>query len=204
MEQGKVEKLRQKIISDAEAEAGKIAAEAEAQAGAVLGEARVEADRIAAESRERAESEAKEHIRRQISLRELEARNALLGEKGKMIEEVFEKALDDLRRKDREGGYSLTRDLLFKAIESGDEEIILSPEDRQGITSSFLASLNDELRKQGKRGEIKLAEDTREIRGGFVLRHGRTEINSSFETLLAMLRDEVETEVANILFGESK
>lgn len=204
MEQGKVEKLKHKIISDAEAEAGKITGEGEAQAKTILAEAQTQADRIAAESKARAESEAKEHIRRQLSLRELAARNALLGEKGKVIEEVFEKALEELRRRDREGGYSLTRALLLKAIESGDEEIIVSPEDRQAITPAFLESINGELRKAGKRAEITLAEDTRQIRGGFVLRRGRVEINASFETLLTMLRDEVETDVAGILFGESQ
>jgi V/A-type H+-transporting ATPase subunit E len=204
MEQGKVEKLKHKIISDAEAEAGRITGEGEAQAKTILAEAQAEVDRIGAESKARAESEAAEHIRRQLSLRELAARNALLGEKGKMIEEVFEKALAELRRRDREGGYLLTRDLLLKAIESGDEEIIVSPEDRQAVTPAFLDSINGELRKAGKRAEVTLAEDTRAIRGGFILRRGQVEINASFETLLAMLRDEVETDVAGILFGESQ
>jgi V/A-type H+-transporting ATPase subunit E len=121
-----------------------------------------------------------------------------------VIDEVYEQALEELRRRDREGGYALTRDLLFKAIESGDEEIIVSPDDRQAITPAFLESINGELRKAGKRAEVKLAEDTREIRGGFILRRGQVETNSSYETLLAMLRDEVETEVAAVLFGESK
>jgi V/A-type H+-transporting ATPase subunit E len=204
MEQGKIEKLKHKIVSDAEAEAGRITGEGEAQAKTILAEVQAEVDRITAEFKVRAEGEAKEHIRRQVSLRVLAARNALLAEKGKMIEEVFEKALEEIRHRDREGGYSLTRALLLKAIETGDEEIIVSPEDRQAITRAFLESLNGELRKAGKRAEVKLAEDARKIRGGFVLRRGQVEINSSFETLLAMLRDEVETEVAGILFGDNK
>jgi V/A-type H+-transporting ATPase subunit E len=202
MEYGKVDKLKAKIISDAEAGARKITEEAEAQAGTIRAEAEAEVEKIGAEVQARAGSEAKEHIRRQVSLRELEAKKAILAEKGRIMEEVFGKALEELRRRDREGGYGLTKELMLRAIETGDEEIIVAPDDRKGMTPSFIGSINDELRKAGKRAEIKLADDTRQIRGGFILRRGRVESNSSFETLLTMLRDDVETEVAGILFGK--
>ena len=203
MEYGKVDRLKAKIISDAEAGARKITEEAQAQASTIRAEAEAEVKKIGAEVQARAASDAKEHIRRQVSLRELEAKKAILAEKGRVMEEVFGQALEELRRRDREGDYGLTRDLLLKAIETGDEEIIVAPEDREGITPSFIESINAELRKAGKRAEIKLADDTRAIRGGFILRRGRAETNSSFETLLTMLRDDVETEVAGILFGKS-
>lgn len=203
MEHGKVERLRQKIISDAEAEARKIIAEGEAEAETVRNRAQAEVDKVTAEFRARAEAEAREHIRRRVSLRDLEARNALLAEKGKVIDEVFAKALEELRRRDRDGGYSITRDLLLKAIQTGDEEIIVSPEDRKAIGGAFLAALNAEIKKSGQRGEITLSPETRQIKGGFILRRGRAETNSSFETLLSMVRDDVETEVAGILFKES-
>jgi V/A-type H+-transporting ATPase subunit E len=201
MEQGKVRKLKQKIIGDAEAEAAKIIQEARDQAKSILKEAEAEAAKIDSDFSARAEAEAKEHLRRQISLRELEARKAVLAEKGKIIEEVFEQVLEDLRRRDREGGYSMTRDLLLKAVEVGDEELILSREDSEAIGNSFLVGLNKQLKAMGKRGEITLSQETRDIKGGFVLVRGRREVNSSFETILSMIRDEVETEVSGILFG---
>jgi V/A-type H+-transporting ATPase subunit E len=203
MEYGKVDKLKAKIISDAEAQAHGIVEEGQAEADAVRAEAQAEIDKINAEARAHAESEAKEHIRRQVSLRQLEAKKAVLAEKGKVMEEVFGKALAELRGRDREGSYGLTKELLLKAIETGDEEVIVASDDRGGLTPSFIESINAELSKAGKRAEIKLGDETREIQGGFILRRGRTEINSSFETLLTMLRDDVETEVAKILFGES-
>jgi V/A-type H+-transporting ATPase subunit E len=204
MEQGKAAKLRQKITGDAEAEASKIVEEGTSEAKAILDAAQDEADKISSDFRVKAEAEAKEYVRRQVSLRELEARKAVLTEKGKVIDQVFDQVLDELRRRDRDGGYSLTRDLLLKAIEVGDEEIIVSPEDRGSISGSFLKDLNKELTTTGRRGEVTLSEETRNIRGGFVLRRGRTESNSTFETLLSMLRDDVETEVAGLLFGEDK
>lgn len=199
---GKAEKLKQKILRDAEAEARKLLEEGEAEAGSIRGEAKAEADEIASGYRARAKADAEEHIRRQTSLRELEARKAILAEKGRLIEGVFEKVLEGVREKDRAGGYRFTRDLLMKAIETGSEEIIVAPDDRKAIKGSFIDSLNAELVKAGKKGEITLSDETRNIRGGFILRRGRVEINSRFDTLLTMLRDDVETEVAGILFGE--
>jgi V/A-type H+-transporting ATPase subunit E len=201
MESGKAEKLRQKIIADAEAEAGKIIDEGREQAGKIKAEADAEVARIASDFGRRAKAQAAELIRRQISLRELEARKAILTEKGNLIDEVFAKALGELRQRDRRGGYALTRGLLLGAIEVGDEEIILSPDDRSAIGSSFVEDLNKDLLKAGKRGEVRISSETRDISGGFVLRRGRAETNGSFNTLLAMLRDEIETEIAGILFG---
>jgi V/A-type H+-transporting ATPase subunit E len=200
---GKAEKLKQKILNDAEAEARKIIEEGEAEARGITDQARAEAEKAASEYHAKAEADAAEHIRRKTSLRELEARKAVLAEKGRLIEEVYDKVLESLREKDRAGGYALTRDLLLKAVETGTEEIIVAPEDRKAIDKSFVDGLNAELVKAGKKGQLTLSEETREIRGGFILKRGRAESNSSFDTLLTMLKDDVETEVADILFGEA-
>ena len=200
---GKAEKLKQKILSDGEAEARKILQEGEAEAGLIRDEAQAEADKAASQYHAKADADAAEHIRRQTSLRELEARKAVLAEKGRLIEEVFDKVLKSLREKDRAGGYGLTRDLLLKEIETGTEEIIVAPDDRKAIDKAFIDGINAEILKAGKKGEITLSDETKDIRGGFILRRGRVELNSSFDTLLTMLRDDVETEVSTILFGET-
>jgi len=200
---GKAEKLKQKILSDAEAEARKILQEGEAEARGIRDEAHAEADKATSEYHAKADADAAEHIRRQTSLRELEARKAVLAEKGRLMEAVFDKVLESLRKKDRAGGYGLTRDLLLKTIETGTEEIIVSPDDRKAIDKAFIDGINAEAVKAGKKGEITLSDETRNIRGGFILRRGRADSNSSFDTLLTMLKDDVETGVAGILFGET-
>ena len=204
MQEDKIEKLRQKIIKDAEDQAARTIGEGEAEAQTILEDAKNQVAGIRADFEARAKAEAEEHIRRQLSLRELEARKAILAEKWRVIDEVFGRALEELRRRDLEGGYSLTKELLLKAIEVGDEEIIMSPEDGQAIGNSFLKDINSKLKAVGKRGEVTLSEQTRDIKGGFILVRGRSEVNSSFQTILSMIRDEVETEVAGILFGQIK
>ena len=50
---------------------------------------------------------------------------------------------------------------------------------------------------------LTLAEDTRPMKGGFILRDGRVEANCAFETLVRLQRTEMAGEVAKVLFGES-
>ncbi len=203
MEQAKAQRLRDRILRDAEEEARKIVAEGEAERGSIVAEAEAKAEEIVKAAEVRAAEEAKEHIRRQVSIRELDARKAVLGEKGVFMDKVFDKAMAELRRKDVESGYSLTKALLLKEIRTGDEEIVLSPEDKQKLGGRFLDDLNRELEAKGLKGDVKIAEDTRPMKGGFVLRSGRRETNATFESMLSVLRDEVELEVSDALFEEA-
>ena len=49
---------------------------------------------------------------------------------------------------------------------------------------------------------LTLSEETRPIRGGFVMVDGDVEINCAFETLIQLQREKLEREVARVLFGE--
>jgi V/A-type H+-transporting ATPase subunit E len=200
MEQSKVHRLTGRIIHDAEEEARTIVAGGEAEAKNILDDAAARAEEISKRAESRAEEEAAEHVRRQVSIRELDARKAVLAEKGRLIDAVFEKAIDELRRKDVESGYSLTKSLLLKVVETGDEEIVLSPEDRKHVGGEFIADLNKKLREKGRKGEVTLAADTRPMRGGFILRSGRKETNATFESMLSVIRDEAELEISDVLF----
>ena len=50
-------------------------------------------------------------------------------------------------------------------------------------------------------GLLTLSEETRPIRGGFILVDGPVEVNCSFETLLRIQREKLEKPAAEILFG---
>ena len=48
---------------------------------------------------------------------------------------------------------------------------------------------------------LTLAEETRDIEGGFILRDGNVEFNCAFETQLRVLRESMAADVAAILFA---
>jgi len=204
MEQGKAQRLRDRITKDAEAEARRILAEGEAEADRIKAEANARARETIKQAEARAADEAREHIRRQISIRELDARKAVLAEKGELMDNAFEKAMQQLRRRDVESDYALTRSLLLKVIIAGDEVIVFSPEDKERIGESFLNGLNRELKQRGLKGEVRVADDTRPMSGGFMLRSGRKEINVTFESMLGQIRDETEIEISDTLFKEAR
>ena len=49
-------------------------------------------------------------------------------------------------------------------------------------------------------GLLTLSEETRPIKGGFIMVDGDIEVNCAFETLVRLQREKLEKEVAGVLF----
>jgi V/A-type H+-transporting ATPase subunit E len=65
-----------------------------------------------------------------------------------------------------------------------------------------LAEVNDALRAAGKSGNLRLSDETRRFSGGVVLVGKNVELNCTFDSTLKLIRDDIEPEVAAILFGQ--
>lgn len=195
------EKITAKILADAQAEAQKIGEEAQKRAKEIISRAKREVGQIREEAQKEAQAQAVEEKKRVLSRAEMEVKRGSLKEKQVLIGKVFELALQ--RVEGMKGGeYSkLMEDLLLKAVEDGDEEVIISEETKGKLGGGFLERVNQRLRTGGKKGEISLAEERRQIGSGFILRKGKKEVNCSFESLLGSKREELEGEVARILFS---
>jgi V/A-type H+-transporting ATPase subunit E len=50
--------------------------------------------------------------------------------------------------------------------------------------------------------KLTLAEETKEMLGGFILRQGSVEINCTVDIMLELIRGEAAMEVAKVLFEE--
>ncbi|MDF2591074.1 MAG: H+transporting two-sector ATPase subunit [Clostridia bacterium] len=195
-----VEKIKEKILQDSEAKAEAIVSDAKKQAEEIIEKANVRAAQRAEEIQKKASSDAAEKLKISNSMLELEMRKDILSTKQKLIEDVFQNALDTLNKLDSKEYESIMYKLFVDAIESGDEEILLSNKDKTRLPADFIGNLNKVVVQAGKKGNLKLSDETRDIMGGFVLKAKGVEINYSFEALLRMDRDEIEPEVAAILF----
>ncbi|NLN06740.1 MAG: hypothetical protein GX167_03880 [Firmicutes bacterium] len=195
------EKLTAKILGEAESFAEQVISGARQQAEAILTQARQEADNRRKQLLEQAQKQAEERKRRARTIAELEARKALLAAKKEMIEETFARALERLQQLEPAEYRKVIASMLLAAAETGTEEIIVAAADRDRLTDSFLREGNRELAKRGKQGKLKFAAETRDIQGGFILRTRDAEINSSFPALLRMQREQLEPDVAAILFA---
>jgi V/A-type H+-transporting ATPase subunit E len=49
---------------------------------------------------------------------------------------------------------------------------------------------------------LTLSEETRPIRGGFILSDGDVEVNCAFDVLVRMERERLEKDVADLLFAQ--
>lgn len=190
-----MEKIRDKILEEARAQAEQIIKEAEEKGKKLVEQASAEAEELGKSRLEKGKQEAQEVRKRMLAMAELEIRKEELALKQRLIDEVFDRALESLRNLEGEDLKSLIIDMVKRSAVSGQEEIIVSPEDREKFAGGLLAEVNSKLGLN-----LRLSDEVRNIQGGFILKAPGIEINNSFEALIRMERDQIETEIVDILF----
>ena len=110
-----------------------------------------------------------------------------LAAKQEVLEQAFQLALDDLCALPAEQYQQLLVALLKKASTTGREQVIFSPKDRQALGRQTVDTANAAMS-----AHLTLSEQTRPIRGGFILADGDVELNCAFETLVRLQREKLE------------
>ena len=224
-----IEKITARIQEDAQREAGKVRSESEEKAQAILADYRAQGERAGAEILARGRRQAQEREERLTSAAEMERRKLLLSSKQKVLQETFDLALDKLCSLPQEEYVALLTRLVLQAVTTGREQLIFSQKDRSSIGKQVVVAANEALTSQvaprlpgeltesragaflGKvvssaaalitgTGLLTLSEETRPIRGGFILVDGDVEVNCAFETLIRLQRETLEREIAATLF----
>ena len=193
-----------KIGKSAEEKARAIEEEGRLKRQEVIAKAESQAQEIRERILKEASQKAEQERRRASVSAELEYRKEVLKEKRKLMEDCFQAALEELLHLPTEESRALVRKMLLKLVVSGEERILISPEDRKRIDPKFVDAVNDELRRAGKKGQLQLEGTSPRLRGGFVLRTEDAEMDCSFGSLLDQLKDELQAEVAGILFGDKE
>lgn len=195
-----LEDILKKIRENAQKEAKRIRKETEQRAEAILEEARKEAASIKGKLLEKGKVSSRQERRRILTMANLESRKEILKVKQNLIESAFQRASQRLKALSAKEYQATIKKMLLRAVESGQEEMLISSLDKKVITSSFLEGVNKELAKKGKMGRLRLSPERREFEGGFVLRLSRKEINCTFHSLFQERKDELEGEIAQIIF----
>lgn len=196
-----VEKIAEKILGDAREEAERLLEEARREAARIRAQGEEDADRVRASILAQAEAEVERLRREKLAEARLEAKRRILAAKRVALDRVFQEALRRLQELPQGDYFKLLEALILEGAETGEEELILSPADRECLPSGFLQEVNEALREKGKAGALRLADETRGPDGGVVLRGRRYEIDASLPTLIRSAREGLETAVAEILFG---
>ncbi|MCD5390904.1 V-type ATP synthase subunit E [candidate division NPL-UPA2 bacterium] len=199
-----LEDILKRIREDAHKEAEKIGKEAETRAEAILEETKKEAVSIREKLLEEGEASSQQERRRILTIANLESRKEILGRKQNLIESAFQKASNHLLHLSDAEYQAIVKKMLLGAVESGQEEVIISSGDEKRITPSFLEEVNKELAEKGRPGKLRLSPERRQFMGGFILRSSRKEIKCTFDSLLKESKDELEGEISRILFSGDK
>lgn len=196
-----IDRISKRILDDARAEAARIIDEARERARS-LKEDRLE--QVEAEN-ERHYNEsvimAKERKQRMLAMAGLEMRKDALAAKQQLIDDVMEKVKEAIMVMPRDEYRHIVSKMLLESAQ-GHEEVYFSVVDEGRLDQSIVDEVNNLLRAGGKKGELRLSPKREEFHGGFILRTGAMEINNTFGALIRTSRDEVESELARILFKE--
>lgn len=224
-----IEKITAKIAQDAQAEISKLILEAEEKVKAIQANAEHQAQQEANEIVEKGRMAASERLERLSSAAQMERRKLELAAKQEVLGEAFDLALEKLCTLPEQEYVSLLTKLALEASSSGKEQLIFSQKDRNTVGKQVVIAANEALVKERSpslpeevtkskvgafvdklvhnttnlvtgAGMLTLAEETRDIRGGFIMVDGDVEINCAFETLVRLQREQMEKKVADVLF----
>ena len=186
------------ILEDARRQAEETLEEARSKAGDTVRQAVARAQKTAQALMDQAGQEAVEYGRRMESMADLTCRRERLEVKQRLLDELFDRALQALHGME-DGDYLAFVGRLMLDAAAGDEQVVVSPEEKR-IDEAFLSEINGRLRDAGRPGALKLSERREPMMGGFILDSQGVEINCSFEMLVRQARPMMEKEAAGLLF----
>lgn len=198
-----LQNLTSKIMQDAEFKAENTIKEARNKEIEIINRKKDLANKVARSLVESAEIENKALIERAISSAQLEARNKKLLAKQRIFNMIFDEVEDRLRKMNLDVYQQFVRSSILSLDIEGDEEIVMSIDDKAKLPNDFISNLNNELINSGRVGNLRFSEDRRDLRGGYILTKNGIDINNSFKAMIATLRDELEFGVNKILFDEN-
>jgi V/A-type H+-transporting ATPase subunit E len=198
-----VEKITEKILSDAREQAGRIEKEFADRIGQIHNRRDQQVEEIRSRAKEEARQRAQDRFQKDIATAELELRKEVLARKQELIRMAFDRARKEMMEMKGSARRDFLLQLLLQSVESGEEEVIVSSQDESLIDEKFLEQANKQLEKNGKTGRLRLSGDHRDLPGGFVLRRSKQETNCSFGALIHSVRQELEPDVAGRLFPQS-
>ena len=190
-----IDKITSKIISDAEAVARVTLDEADAQRDAILARADSEAKQILNEAKERGQSEKEKLISRRKAVADIDGRKIILEEKQKLIAECFDRAIEQIISMEK-GQYVAFLAGLVKKTGETEGQLILNEKDAASVGPDLVSVLSKEIAGS----KITLSKETKNIRGGFLLKKGSVFINGTVEALVEEAKEDLAGEVAARLF----
>lgn len=173
------------ILQDAENESKKVVEDAKSEVAVLVGKTESEAQKKADKIIEKAKVEATQSKERIISNSSLTARDMVLVAKQEMINKVFELTKEKLKTLNHDDYLKIVENSL-KALEVREDSEIILTENEKKLAGEKLFG-------------IKVADET--VESGFSLKNGKIILNNEFSSLIDLVKEDLEQEVADKLFS---
>lgn len=194
------EQVVEKILSDARKKAEEITDQARKRAEQNDRDLDAKLEDFRKETSQMAEEAAEDRRSRMLARARMDQKKQLLTVKAEILNDVFKRAADKINSLEDEQYRELMGDLMEKAVETGDEEVIVGKNENR-LDQNFVKQVNRRL-VNGYKGNLNFSDHRENISGGFVLRRGDIRINVSTEVLVSQVREDLEMELSRELFGQ--
>lgn len=186
------EEIVNRIISDAEAEAEEIIRAAGARAAEITSAAEKRALSERAEAEEEAAARAKRISDGRAAAARLDSAKILLGEKRRVIEEIYARALKKLQSLGEKEALALINGLLLQYAEEGDE-VVFAQNFKYVQKAAALPVISQK--------KLTVSKERPQFSGGCILRGKNSDKDLSYAALLNADMEEHQAEMAAKLFA---
>ncbi len=190
-----IEKITEKIVTDAEEEAKAVREEADARCAALLAEARQKADAILTEREKQGQEEKEKRVQRMHAVADIDGKKLRLETKQQLISACFDQAAAKLSSMETQQ-YAAFLAALAASTGETTGELVLSASDRKTVGEALMAALSTQF----PACQFTLSSETRAMDGGLFLKQGAVYLNETFEALLEDAKEQLTAEVAQKLF----
>lgn len=187
-------KIIERILSDADSKCAEISAAAQLRAEQTLADAETKIAQEKQALADRLEKQSQDLVKNKLANAALDARKYKLECKQNLIASCYDKALECLVKSTDAEYKKLISDLLNKFAEDG-ESVCIADKDAGVITQSFLDSVGKNL---------TLSANRINATGGIVIEGNGYDKDLTFEALVSYAKADIESTVAELLFGEDK
>lgn len=193
-----LEKILAGIQEEASREAEEVLASANAKADEILQAAQKQIDEKNARTAETTAQEVQNIEAARDSQATLQRRQSILQTKQTLLAQTLDDALQNLYTLPDDQYFAIVAHLAAEAAEPGSGVILLNAKDTARLPANFMQRLTAALPSGVS---LTLADETRPIDGGCILKYGDIELNCSFAAIFDARRDELYDLVREVLFA---
>ena len=188
------EKIIAHIQADAKTQADAIIAAADQKCADIRAKYEEQASRLYSDRIREGVKACQDQEDGALRISRMEARKSVLAVKQEMVEKSFKLASDKIISLPEDRYVAFLAALAKRASSTGDEEVILNRRDRDAVGEKLIQVINT------NGTHMTLADETRDISGGLILRRGSIEANCSVELLVELCKGDLSSKLADILF----